>query len=141
MAFRTVNDLSGCFTPLVDKMLGNAFTVVKSVADKLTELTYLAENLGVFVPAAVIRVASDGTLSGGHGVSSVSKPLTGTYLVTFGSDLADDTTAYTATVIDLAGTASVITTTANSVTVEVRNSAGVVADGSFSLAVWVPSDS
>ena len=52
MGMRTVHDSYAGDTPLVDKMLGNAFTTVQEVADNLDEIRYLAANLAAIIALA-----------------------------------------------------------------------------------------
>lgn len=45
MAHRPVHDPYGGVNPLIDKMIGNAFDIVKYVARYLKEVRYVAENM------------------------------------------------------------------------------------------------
>jgi len=48
-----LNPYSGrAFAPLVDKMIGNAFPIVKHVADNMDYIRYLSENLEALVTYA-----------------------------------------------------------------------------------------
>lgn len=45
MGMRTVNDPCSSRAPLVDKLIGNAYEIVKYVAMNLTTIRYVAENM------------------------------------------------------------------------------------------------
>lgn len=54
---RPVNDPYGGVNPLIDKMIGNAYDIVKYVARYLKEIRYVAENMEhVFIAANGNRV-------------------------------------------------------------------------------------
>ena len=54
---RTVNNPYGGVNPLIDKMIGNAYDIVKYVARYLKEIRYVAENMeNVYIAANGNRV-------------------------------------------------------------------------------------
>ena len=62
---RPVNNPYGGVNPLIDKMIGNAYDIVKYVARYLKEIRYVAENMEhVFIAANGNRVILTGTASG-----------------------------------------------------------------------------
>lgn len=70
---RTVHDPYGGVNPLIDKMIGNAYDIVKYVARYLKEIRYLAENMStVYQAVHGDKITLEGT---GDGSSSLSIPL------------------------------------------------------------------
>ena len=67
---RPVNDPYGGVNPLIDKMIGNAYDIVKYVARYLKEIRYVAENMEhVFIAANGNRVMLSAE---GNGSASLS---------------------------------------------------------------------
>lgn len=68
MGIRPTNDPYGGVNPLIDKMIGNAFDIVKYVAANLRTIRYVAENMETVFHAAQNMQAAD---TGGGGANNV----------------------------------------------------------------------
>lgn len=74
MGHRPVHDPYGGVNPLIDKMIGNAFDIVKYVARHLREIRYLAENMElVHIVANMNRKYT--VLVSGNGTGTFSVPI------------------------------------------------------------------
>ena len=76
MGIRPTNDPYGGVNPLIDKMIGNAYDIVKYVARYLKEIRYVAENMEQVYQAAEYLQAG--------GASQGGLPSNQHYLITMG---------------------------------------------------------
>lgn len=64
MSMRPTFDPYGGVNPIIDKMIGNAFDIVKYVARYLKEIRYVAENMELVHEAVSLTRKSTGTVLG-----------------------------------------------------------------------------
>lgn len=85
---------------------------------------------------AACRANGDGALVRKHNVASIVKGTTGRYTINFNYKASSGSPQVVGAVVGGAGSVAVVAEAAETVTVEVRNAAGAVADQAFSVAVY-----
>ncbi len=71
---RPVTDPYGGINPIIDKMIGNAYDIVKYVAKYLREIRYVAENMGTIFAAANLTLKST-VIAEGTGANTLLVPI------------------------------------------------------------------